>query len=342
VSADPDSRNPHARQPVSGQPVASQPVAPGGPAADAAATDLAGSRDIVLIVDDSPDTLGFLSEALEGAGLTVLVAVNGENALELTQRITPDLILLDAVMPGLGGFETCRQLKQRADLMHVPVIFMTGLSETEHIVRGLEAGGVDYLTKPVMVEELMARMRVHLVNARRGQTAQVALDAAGRFLLSVGDDGEIRWSTPQATKLLQRFFPRGDSDGGVLPPAVRAWLAHPTGGRRDAPSFNLTVGEAQLEFAYLGRLRQSETLLRLSLIEPANEVDRLRRQLALTAREAEVLIWLARGKANKDISEILSISPRTVNKHLEQVYEKLGVENRASATAIALDHLRRL
>jgi len=340
VSADPDSRNPHARKPVAGQPVTGQPVGPAGPAADATAAGLAGSRDIVLIVDDSPDTLGFLSEALEGAGLTVLVAVNGENALELTQRITPDLILLDAVMPGLGGFETCRQLKQRADLMHVPVIFMTGLSETEHIVRGLEAGGVDYLTKPVMVEELMARMRVHLVNARRGQTAQVALDAAGRFLLSVGDDGRIGWSTPQATKLLQRFFSHGD--GGVLPPAVCEWLLHPTGGRRDAPSFNLTVGEAQLEFAYLGRIRQSETLLRLSMIEPASEIDRLRRQLALTAREAEVLIWLARGKANKDISEILSISPRTVNKHLEQVYEKLGVENRASATAIALDHLRRL
>jgi DNA-binding NarL/FixJ family response regulator len=303
-------------------------------------------RDIVLVVDDSPETLGFLSEALEGAGLTVLVAVNGESALELTQRITPDLILLDAVMPGIGGFETCRRLKQRPEVAHIPVIFMTGLSETEHIVRGLEAGGVDYLTKPVMIEELTARMRVHLVNARRGQTAEAELDAAGRFLLALSDRGDVLWSTPHAAKLLARCVPAADGKIITLPAAVVAWLLQSRPSQREHTVFNIPLeetkaGASKLELTYLGCIRPGEHLLRLSLVEPRGEVDRLRRELALTAREAEVLLWLARGKSNKDISDILAISPRTVNKHLEQVYEKLGVENRSSATAIVLDQLHR-
>jgi len=337
---------------------------PAAPASDMSASDTSGAemsgskigggaapRDIVLVVDDSPETLGFLSEALEGAGLTVLVAVNGESALELTQRITPDLILLDAVMPGIGGFETCRRLKQRPELAHIPVIFMTGLSETEHIVRGLEAGGVDYLTKPVMIEELIARMRVHLVNARRGHTTEAELDAAGRFLLAISDQGDVLWSTPQAGRLLARCFPIGDNrrdDHGAesaqavpLPASVVRWILQSRETQRNQAAFSAPVGEAKLELTYLGLIRRGEHLLRLSLIEPHSEIDRLRRELALTAREAEVLLWLARGKSNKDISDILAISPRTVNKHLEQIYEKLGVENRASATAVTLDILHR-
>ncbi len=123
-------------------------------------------RSIVLIVDDFPDTLRMLTDAIEEAGMTVLVALDGEQALSLIERITPDVILMDAVMPGLDGFEICRQIKQRSSFGHVPVIFMTGLSETEDIIKGLDAGGVDYVTKPISPDELLARIRVHLTNAR--------------------------------------------------------------------------------------------------------------------------------------------------------------------------------
>ena len=86
--------------------------------------------------------------------------------MRIVDQITPDIVLLDAVMPGMDGFETCRRLKRDAGLDNVPIIFMTGLAETEHIVRGLEAGGVDYVTKPIVIEEMLARIRVHLANAR--------------------------------------------------------------------------------------------------------------------------------------------------------------------------------
>src|ERR1700744_5238605 len=142
------------------------------------------ARSIVLVVDDAADALGMLTDALEPAGFPVLASTSGTQALAIVGRVTPDIVLLDAVMPGMDGFETCRRLKAMAAIAAVPVIFMTGLSETEHVVRGLEAGGVDYLTKPINIEELLARIRVHLANARAYQSAHAALDATGRFLFA--------------------------------------------------------------------------------------------------------------------------------------------------------------
>lgn len=298
------------------------------------------TRDIVLVVDDSPDTLSFLTEAIEGSGSTVLVALDGESALALMDRITPDLILLDAVMPGLGGFETCRRLKRVRHLAHIPVIFMTGLSDTEHIIKGLEAGGVDYLAKPIVVDELMARMRVHLANARGSEAARSALDAAGRFLLSVAASGDVRWTTPQAAKLLQNLSAAADDSDFRLPADVVRWLVRAA--KSESRPHLWTEGDTRLEFTYLGRLRSDEHLLRLSQAAAKDGAELLRQHFSLTSREAEVLLWIARGKSNKDISSVLGISPRTVNKHLEQVFQKLGVENRASAAAMTIQALYHL
>ncbi len=155
-------------------------------------------RDVALVIDDSPETLRLLTDALDAAGMTVMVALDGAAAMRIVEQITPDIILLDAVMPGMDGFETCRRLKRDAGLGHVPVIFMTGLAETEHIVRGLDAGGVDYVTKPIAIPEMLARIRVHLVNARLAQSARMALDVSGRFLFAANRQGTIVWATPQA------------------------------------------------------------------------------------------------------------------------------------------------
>src|SRR3954468_20064292 len=182
----------------------------------------ARKRDIALVIDDSPETLRLLTDALDGAGMTVMVAMDGAAAMRIVEQITPDIILLDAVMPGIDGFETCRRLKRDAGLSNVPVIFMTGLADTEHIVRGLEAGAVDYVTKPITVEEMLARIRVHLANARMTQSARAALDVSGRFLLAVNREGRLMWATPQAQKLLSDSF--GTAEELVLPAALRLWL----------------------------------------------------------------------------------------------------------------------
>ena len=191
-------------------------------------------RDVALVVDDSPETLRLLTDALDGAGMTVMVAMDGAAAMRIVDQITPDIVLLDAVMPGMDGFETCRRLKRDAGLTNVPVIFMTGLAETEHIVRGLEAGGVDYVTKPIVIEEMLARIRVHLANARMTQSAQTALDVSGRFLMAVSSQGKIMWATPQAQKLLSDNLPAGDGDELVLPQPMLQWLDQAQKGKAGA------------------------------------------------------------------------------------------------------------
>src|SRR5688500_2173607 len=181
------------------------------------ASSSAARRDTVLVVDDTPDTLGFLTDTLDHAGFTVLIATDGDSALDLVDQITPDLVLMDAVMPGMNGFEACRKLKREKLLSHMPVIFMTGLSETEHVVEGLAAGGVDYVTKPIVIDELLARIRVHLANARITQGTRAALDATGRFLLATDSQGRLLWSTPKAKQLLAELFPAATAtDGGSV------------------------------------------------------------------------------------------------------------------------------
>jgi len=296
-------------------------------------------QDIVLLVDDSPEALGFLTEALEEAGVTVLVARSGEMALSIAAKITPDVVLMDAMMPGLDGFETCRRLKALQKLAHVPVIFMTGLTETEHVVHALESGGVDYLTKPINVGELRARIRVHLANARSAQSARIALDAAGRHLVAFERNGSVLWTTPQASRLLEQWGFAGVGRTG-MEQAFLAWLAAQSA-KVSGGGFSLLVEETpRLQMSFLGLVGAEEYLFRLAAEQEEGQEEALRQHFGLTQRESEVLLWIAGGKSNRDIGDILGLSPRTVNKHLEQVYSKLGVENRASAAIKAIRALQ--
>jgi DNA-binding response OmpR family regulator/DNA-binding CsgD family transcriptional regulator len=310
-------------------------------------TTEAKKRDVALVVDDSPETLRLLTDALDGAGMTVMVAMDGAAAMRIVEQITPDIILLDAMMPGMDGFETCRRLKRDAGLSNVPVIFMTGLAETEHIVRGLEAGGVDYVTKPIVIEEMLARIRVHLANARLTQSARAALDVSGRFLLAVSRQGKIMWATPQAQKLLADNLPAKVSgkaeDELELPETMLQWLEQTQAGGAGAkaPALASFPNNAQLQLQYMGKLGPNEFLLRLAKDTSGDTPASFRSDLGLTSREGEVLSWLSKGKTNRDIAQILGLSPRTVDKHLEQIYAKLGVENRTAAAAIATNASRR-
>ena len=294
-------------------------------------------RDVALVVDDSPETLRLLTDALDGAGMTVMVALDGASAMRIVDQITPDIVLLDAVMPGMDGFETCKRLKRDAGLDGVPIIFMTGLAETEHIVRGLEAGGVDYVTKPIVVEEMLARIRVHLANARMTQSARAALDVSGRYLLAVNSTGKLLWATPQAQRLLSDTLADADDDF-VLPDPMPHWLDQAHKGKSGTKTATMASfpGNEQLRLQYMGKLGPNEFLLRLAKDTSGDMPAEFSSELGLTTREGEVLSWLSKGKTNRDIAQILGLSPRTVDKHLEQIYAKLGVDNRTAAATIAV------
>ena len=296
---------------------------------------------IVLVVDDSPEALSLINDALEPFGISVLVALEGKQALTIAKRLRPDMILMDAIMPTMDGFEACALLKQDPELANIPVIFMTGLTDTENIVRGLEAGGVDYLTKPISPAELLARMKVHLSNARSTNSAQQALDATGQNLLTVNQLGQLQWATPQTYALLAKADADERWQTQQLPTQLIPLLqtsAMPQPGH----TINASGATALKHLDYPLEVKlieaRSDTEFLLKLIDARREPEDLRLQnaLQLTAREAEVLLWIANGKTNREIAEILSISPRTINKHLEQLFPKLGVENRTAAAAKAL------
>lgn len=286
----------------------------------------------VLVVDDAPETLRWLCDLLEAERYSVLVARSGKEALERLEYAVPDAVLLDAVMPGLSGFETCRRIKANPAWSHVPVIFMTGLSETDSIVRGFDSGGVDYVVKPVRAEEVLARLATHARNARVARMARDAVDVGGIGVLLLDARGRIAWRSPQAEAWLRDRFGSDDP----RPPA--GWIAQVLA---LAPGEETAADGAdghRLVAKSLGRAGLDETML---LLQRREETAGARLDdAALTPRETEVLSWVAKGKTNRDIAEILGMSPRTVNKHLEHVFEKLGVETRAAAAALASRALR--
>lgn len=322
------------------------------------------NSDIVLIVDDVPDNLAALHDALDESGYTVLVATSGEAALQRAAQARPDIVLLDAMMPGMDGFEVARRLKAVAQTAHIPIIFMTGLTETEYLVAALESGGVDYVTKPIRPKEVLARMNVHLQGARQARhvanqagQARNALDAFGYASITVrASDGKLMWQTALARDLLQRYFGTDDSVIQTMaPPAVANWLrqcladlASQSGSRQplEPPRLSVEQGASRLSFRLHQQTGDSDGggdwLIVMHSVSDAAVIQSLSLSFKLTAREAEVLYWVVKGKTNKDIGDILKLSPATAKKHLERVYVKLGVETRTAAAGMAMSRIRQL
>ncbi|MBL8486440.1 MAG: response regulator transcription factor [Rhodocyclaceae bacterium] len=299
------------------------------------------NADVVLIVDDVPENLAVLHDALDAAGYTVLVATDGESALDRARQVLPDVILLDAVMPGMDGFEVARRLKADFATRHIPIVFMTGLTETEHVVAAFAAGSADYVTKPIRPPEVLARIAAHMQSARQMKQARSALDASGQATVAVRiHDGRMTWQTPLARRLIEEWFAPRDEQA---PARLLQWIADAERQRREGsdPSPLLEVRESRrLLASFQERSGGEEWLVVLRDEDDAADTAALMAAFRLTQKEAEVLHWVSKGKTNKDIGDILGSSPRTVNKHLEHVFEKLGVETRTAAANLAIGRLR--
>ncbi|VFR35975.1 Two-component response regulator [plant metagenome] len=308
------------------------------------AVSLPGSQHLVLLVDDLPDNLKMLSDALDAAGYRVLVATDGQSALARLDYVTPDIVLLDALMPGLDGFETCRRMKAHPRAGHVPVVFMTGLAEPQHVVRGFEAGGIDYVTKPLDTGVVLARLGAHLRSHRVMAAAEDAIDAVASAVIVLDARGHAIWMTASARGWLAAYY-GASADDNALPPPVQDWIGGCLRKGLDSAACTLqaagTTHVLSLRLAQRPRVGGHDELMLLLEERPLPEDPRtgLARAYHLTAREMDVLLWLSRGKTNRDISEILGISPRTANKHLEHIFVKLGVETRAAAASLATRHL---
>lgn len=285
----------------------------------------------VLVVDDTPANLSLLLDALSEAGYDVLVAESGRSALSLLEHTTPDLILIDLIMPGMDGITTCQRLKQRPESADIPVLFMTAVEVPEQKLRAFEAGAVDYITKPAYPPEVLARVTAHLqIRALQKSLAdELALRLEAEAQLSQSLDravvladstGRIVFSTRLASDLLHKHF--ADHFGDRLPAAL--------------------VGGNVSQLIIRRFAERDRNDLQMLVLEekgaPPGPAALL--ALGLTAREAEVLYWIAQGKSNPDIATILSANVRTVHKHVEHIFQKLGLETRNAAMLAALEVLR--
>lgn len=304
----------------------------------------------LLIVDDHPANLSMLVDAAAAAGHRVRLAESGERALDVVTRSAPDLILLDVKMPGLDGFEVCRRLKRMPAAREVPVIFVTALGEVIDKVAGLEAGAVDYVTKPLEPLEVLARVKVHLElralrtelaarNAelesavrRRDEAERALRRSLDRAIVVATLDGEILFATHRATGLLADHFQSGDQ---VLPAEL---LASAQPGTALEPE--LTTRRGRLRVRRFAETGAAECVTLLFEERSAPDSGQLV-ALGLTEREAEVLFWIAEGKSNADIALILANTAGTVKKQVQSVLDKLNVENRTTAARIALETLGR-
>jgi DNA-binding response OmpR family regulator/DNA-binding CsgD family transcriptional regulator len=301
------------------------------------------NSDVVLIVDDVPDNLSVLHDALDESGYTVLVATGGEAALQRAAQALPDIVLLDAMMPGMDGFEVAKRLKASPATAHIPIIFMTGLTETEHLVAALAAGGVDYVTKPIKPKEVLARMEVHMQGARQARQTRNALDAFGYASITVrASDGKLMWQTPLARELLMAYYGTAAPEA---PQPVIDWLRrHLKEAEQhiEPPRLAAELGARRLTFRLHQQTGDDDWLIVMREVSDTAVIEAMSLSFKLTAREAEVLYWVVKGKINRDIADILGSSPATVKKHLERVFAKLGVETRTAAAGMAMTRIRQL
>lgn len=299
--------------------------------------------DVVLVVDDVPDNLSVLHDALDESGYTVLVATSGEAALQRAAQALPDIVLLDAMMPGMDGFEVAKRLKAAAETAHIPIIFMTGLTETEHLVAALEAGGVDYVTKPIKPKEVLARMGVHLQGARLARQTRNALDAFGYASITVRpSDGRLMWQTPLARELLKTYY---GTSAPETPAAILQWLRrhlHEAERQIEPPRLSAEMGARRLTIRLHQQTGDDDWLIVMREVSDASIIESMSLAFKLTAREAEVLYWVVKGKINRDIADIVGASPATVKKHLERIFAKLGVETRTAAAGMVMNRIRQL
>ncbi|MES2606273.1 MAG: LuxR C-terminal-related transcriptional regulator, partial [Pseudomonadota bacterium] len=179
-------------------------------------------------------------------------------------------------------------------------------------------------------------MQVHLNNARLTSSAWRALDSTGQFLFSINAQGKVIWATPQTHALFAKAKADSHWQATSMASQLVRWLA-----QRPAVSQQCTLEalDYRLAVVLLQALPNDEKLLKLVDAGKASGEELLRQSLHITQRESQVLFWISNGKSNRDIAEILGMSPRTVNKHLEQIFPKLGVENRTAAARIALKTL---
>jgi DNA-binding response OmpR family regulator/DNA-binding CsgD family transcriptional regulator len=325
---------------------------------------------VILAIDDHVSNLRIIFDYLNIHGYKTIIATSGEDGIRTARLARPDLILLDVMMSGVDGYETCRQLKADEATQDIPVIFMTVLDEVEHKVRAFEAGGVDYITKPLRAEEMLARVKTHLTlrhlqNRLESHNEQLEALVAARttdlraeveqrkkseqdkdkLLVVAGQQSEqLQLMT---TLLLESYQQKRQRLSQTLDEQIKAQLGVVDRNLEMICSILADInpplpGQAGLAAGYA---RDSLSMVK-AIITEVNRVtsdllgalpEESEAEVSLTSREWQVLQMLADGKSVTSIAAMLKISPPTVYGHRRSLMAKLGVDNLADMLRAAIE-----
>ncbi|MFT5681671.1 MAG: DNA-binding NarL/FixJ family response regulator [Myxococcota bacterium] len=321
----------------------------------------------ILIIDDNPNNLKVILSHFEAYSFEMYTALDGETGLRRARLAQPDLILLDIQMPGIDGYETCRRLKANPQTADIPVIFMTARTESADKVQGFDVGAVDYVTKPIEVNELMSRVRAHL-EIRRLQRAQQAhasqledrvkertIELEREIAQKEAFQSEqerllqlVRLQSEQLRRLTHQWVADNSAHNNGLAKSldehIGGRLALLTGHIQQAAA----LVEGGVDDTLNGHLESALALLRPAQMEAEALSSTLRKStpdtltssplLQLSSRECEVLQMTAEGKTNKEISYTLRIAPSTVSTYRNRIMEKTGVEDVPALIRLAVQH----
>jgi DNA-binding NarL/FixJ family response regulator len=241
----------------------------------------------------------------------------------------------------MNGFEVCKRLKQDMNTRDIPVIFMTGLTESEHVVEGFSVGGIDYVTKPLIPNEVIARLETHLGNARIMSQTQSALDAFGQAAIAfLPESTRIVWQSPLSKQLIDNYFLKDGKSGEYDLSPLSQWIKQLSIDKNKLTTFKHENNNGRLVFTVSDITSDEQWLFLLKEESEANQIEAIKAVFKLTNRQAEVLHWATLGKTDKVIGEILGTSPRTVSKHMEHVLIKMGAESRTVAASMVVEKLR--
>lgn len=320
----------------------------------------------LLIIDDNITNLKLVVEHLKAYSYEILTASKGETGLERAQLAQPDLILLDIKMPGIDGVEVCRRLKANPQTTNIPVIFMTASGQTEDKVRALEAGAVDYLTKPIDAAELVARVRTHL--ALRELQTDLEKRVQERTLALEQEIAHRRHNQEEKEQLLTLLRDQSDQLHQLTQKIISEQVQH-NEGLADTLSQQVEskLEEMEQQLRYAEQLAHGPTLapaetrqVRECLSQALSILGGIRQQahhvtadlhhavdteqtgrdavlFKLTPREYEVLQLIGQGKNNNDIAELLVVTKATVSTYRTRIMNKLGLEDTPALIRFALE-----
>lgn len=331
------------------------------------------SSATILIVDDTSAILALLYEQLEQNGFSVMVAENGVSALQRIRRLKPDLILLDVLMPTLDGFETCRRLKTDPATQEIPVIFMTGLHDINEMVRGFAVGGVDYITKPLQMPEVLARIHTHLTIRRLQQQLQEQIELLEqhvheRTLALQAEITRRRQQEAEKQNLLDMVGKQSDQlraltawvidshhqHGVGLSTTLRAQMTatlqivhihldlinNTVAHLDDKHSRELIINQTTNLRTSLAQLEEELGIFVLEINKPSPAAQEVvdNPLIKLSAREREVMQLIVDGKANAEIAELLYVSETTVRTYRSRILHKLELDDVTALIKFALKH----